>query len=169
MARSNRLAFAALIAVLCLSAGEAFAARALLAELLARPPAAAGQPANQPVMSGIALETCLRQARELDRSGEAIDYEVAAIDRLAAEGTFLQNQINAELPVVGDFDEKWLNEFQRRVTRHEEIAKKFQADFSLYQQRQKDYDAAVAEFGRDCASGFSASDLGAAKARLGIK
>ncbi len=101
-----RSAFLALLAALCLSASEAFAARALLAELLARAPAAAGQPANQPAMSGLALEACLRQARELDRTGEAINYEVAAIDRLAAEGMFLQNQINAELPVLGDFDEK---------------------------------------------------------------
>jgi hypothetical protein len=163
--RPSRLAFAALVAAVVFSAGEAQAARALLTELLARAPAAAGKPA----MSGLALEACVRQARELDRTGEAIDYDVAAIDRLAAEGIFLQNQINAELPVVGDFDEKGLNEFQRRVNRHEEIAKKFQADFPLYQQRQKDYDAAVADFGRNCSGGFSASDLGVAKARLGIK
>ncbi len=55
------------------------------------------------------------------------------------------------------------------MIRHEEIAKKFQADFPLYQQRQKVYDGAIAGFDRDCSNGFSASDLGAAKAKLGIK
>ena len=169
MTRSNRLAIATLIAALSLCAGDALAARVLLAELLARAPAAAGQPANQPVMSSLALEACLRQARELDRTGTAIDSEIAAIDRLAAEGMFLQNQIDAELPMLGGYDEPGLNDFQRRVIRHEELASKFQREFPLYQQRQKDYDAAVAEFDRDCANGFAAGDLSAAKTKLGLK
>jgi len=154
-----------LTVALFFSASEADAARPLLAELLARAPAAAGQPA----MSPLALEACLRQARELDRAGTAIDTEIAAIDRLAAEGMFLQNQIDAELPMLGGYDEPGLNDFQHRLIRHEELAKQFQAEFPLYQQKQKTYDAAVAEFDRDCAQGFAASDLDAAKANLGIK
>jgi hypothetical protein len=165
MTRSNLLALAALPAVLLFGAGETQAARPLLAELLARPPATAGQPA----MSGLAIEACLRRARELDRTGSAIDTEIAAIDRLAAEGMFLQNQINAELPMLGGYDEPGLNDFQRRLIRHEELAKQFQAEFPLYQQKQKAYDAAVAEFDRDCGQGFTAGDLDAAKAKLGIK
>ena len=158
-------AFLSLLVVLAFSAIEADAARPLLAELLARARAAAGQP----VMSPLALEACLRQTRELDRTGSAIDTEIAAIDRLAAEGMFLQNQIDAELPMLGGYDEPGLNDFQHRLIRHEQLAKQFQAEFPLYQQKQKTYDAAVAEFDRDCAQGFAASDLDAAKANLGIK
>jgi hypothetical protein len=163
--RAALIAFAAALAF----ASETHAARPLLAELLARAPVDAGKPANQPIMSPLALEACLRQARELDRTGTAIDTEIAAIDRLAAEGMFLQNQISAELPMLGGYDEPGLNDFQQRMIRHEQLAKQFQAEFPLYQQKQKAYDAAVAEFDRDCAQGFTASDLGAAKARLGIK
>jgi hypothetical protein len=165
MTRSSLLAMAALPAIIFFCADETQAARALLAELLARAPAVAGSPA----MSLLALQACLRQARELDRTGEAIDYEIAAIDREAAEGVFLQNQINAEPPMLGGYDEAGLNDFQRRVIRHEELAKKFQAEFPRYQQRQRTYDAAVAEFDRDCGQGFTAGDLNAAKAKLGIK
>jgi hypothetical protein len=165
MTRSTLLAMAALPAALLFGASEAIAARPLLAELLARAPAAAGKPAISP----LALEACLRQARELDRTGTAIDNEIAAIDRIAAEGVFLQNQINAELPMLGGYDESGLNDFQRRMIRHEELAKKFQADFPLYQEKQKAYDAAVEEFDRDCAQDFAAGDLAAAKAKLGIK
>jgi hypothetical protein len=168
MTRSNRLAIAALIAALNLCAGETFAARVLLAELLARA-TAAGQPANQPLMSSLALEACLRQALDLDGTGEAIDFEVAAIDRLAAEGMFMQRQLDAELPMLGGYDEQALADFQRRVIRHEELASKFQREFPLYQQRQKDYDAAVADFDRDCSNGFAAGDLSAAKTKLGLK
>ena len=146
-------------------AGGARAARTLLADLLARPPAAAGQP----TMSDLALEACLRRARELDRTGVSVDNDVAAIDRLAAEGMFLQHQIDAEMPMLGGYDEKGLNDLQHRLIRHEELAKKFQTAFPLYQQRQKNYDAAVAEFERNCARGFSASDLESVKAKLGIK
>jgi hypothetical protein len=160
-----RLASLTLTVALILSASEANAARPLLAELLARAPVDAGQPA----MTSLALQVCLRLARELDRTGTAIDTEIAAIDRLAAEGMFLQNQINAELPMLGGYDEPGLNDFQHRLIRHEQLAKKFQAEFPLYQQKQKAYDAAVAEFDRDCAQDFTAGDLDAAKAKLGIK
>jgi len=165
MTRSNLLALAALPAALLFGAGETQAARPLLAELLARAPVEADKPA----MSPLALEACLRQARELDHTGTAIDYEIAAIDRLAAEGMFLQNQINAELPMLGGYDEPGLNDFQHRMIRHEELAKKFQAEFLLYRQKQKAYDAAAAEFDRDCGQDFTAGDLSAAKAKLGIK
>ena len=165
MIRSKWRAFAVLIAVFGLSAGESFAARVLVAELLARAPAATGQP----VMSGLALEACLRRAQELDRTGFAIDIDVVAIDRLAAEGTLLQSQIDAELPMLGGYDEKGLNDFQRRVIRHEEVARQFKIDFPAYQKSQKDYDAAVAEFDHDCANGFTGDDRDAVKAGLGIK
>ena len=153
-----RLASLTLTFALILSASEANAARPLLAELLARAPVDAGQPA----MTSLALQVCLRLARELDRTG-------TAIDRLAAEGMFMQNQINAELPMLSGYDEPGLNDFQHRLIRHEQLAKQFQAEFPLYQQKQKVYDAAVAEFDRDCGQGFTAGDLGAAKAKLGIK
>jgi hypothetical protein len=159
------VAIAALPALLVFGTSETHAARPLLAELLARAPVKAGERS----MSPLALETCLRQARELDGTGTAIDYEIAAIDRETAEAMFLENQINAEIPMLGGYDEPGLNAFQKRVTRHEELAKKFKAEFPLYQQKQKAYDAAVTEFDRDCAQGFTAGDLGPAKAKLGIK
>jgi len=162
---NRRAALLVFTATLVLPASEADAARPLLAELLARAPVDAGQPA----MTSLALQACLRLARELDRTGSAIDTEIAAIDRLAAEGMFLQNQINAELPMLGGYDEPGLNDFQHRLIRHEQLAKQFQAEFPFYQQKQKAYDAAVAEFDRDCAQGFTAGDLGAANAKLGIK
>ncbi len=165
MTRSRLMAIAALPALLAFGTGRAHAARPLLAELLARAPIKAGEPAMNP----LALEACLRQASELERTGTAIDYEIAAIDRETAEAMFLQNQINAEIPMLGGYDEPGLNAFQKRVIRHEELAKKFKAEFPLYQQKQKAYDAAVAEFDRDCAQGFHAGDLGAVKAKLGIK
>ena len=160
-----RLASLTLTVALILSANEANAARPLLAELLARAPVEADKPA----MSPLALQACLRLARELDRTGSAIDTEIAAIDRLAAEGMFLQNQIDAELPRLGGYDEPGLNDFQHQLIRHEQLPKQFQAEFPLYQQKQKAYDAAVAEFDRDCAQDFTAGDLDAAKAKLGIK
>lgn len=160
-----RLALVASFAALVLGVSRADAARPLLAELLARAPVDAGKPA----MSTLALEACMLEARELDRTGTAIDYEIAVIDREAAEGMFLQNQINAEMPMVGGCDEAGLKDFQRRVIRHEELAKKFKIEFPRYQQRQKAYDSAVAEFDRECGQGFTAGDLSTVKAKLGIK
>ena len=159
-----RVLMAALIATAICQPGEADAARTLLADLVARPPAQAG---TKP-MSALALEACLRRAQELDREGIAIDYEIASIDREAAEALFLQKQINSELPVLGDFDESALNAFQQRVNRHEELTKKFHAEFPRYEQRQKAYDVAVTEFERYCAGRFSLDDLEAVKLKLGL-
>lgn len=152
-------------ALLAAGAGGAEAARPLLAEMLARAPVAAGEPA----MSALALEACLRQAHELERTGVAIDLEIAAIDREAAEGMFMQRQLEAEMPILRDYDEAGLHDFQRRVIHHEELAKKFQSDFPRYQLRQRAYEEAVAAFERNCALGFRAGDLAAAKAKLGIQ
>ena len=71
--------------------------------------------------------------------------------------------------MLGGYDEPGLNAFQKRLIRHEKLAKKFKAEFPMYQQKKKAYDAAVAEFDRNCGQGFTASDLGAAKAKLGIQ
>ena len=163
--RLGRLASAGLIAALALGAGEAEAARTLLADILARKPASAGEPA----MSRLALEACLRRAQELDRTGIALDYRVAEIDRLTAEGIFLERQLESEMPMLGGYDEAALKDYRTRVVRHEAIAKKFQREFPLYKQEQKDYDVAVAEFEHDCSMQYGAADLAAVKAKLGIK
>lgn len=160
-----RVVIAALIATAFAHPDDANAARTLLADLMARPPAQAGTRS----MSALALEACLRRAQELDREGIAIDYVIAAIDREAAEALLLQKQINAELPVLGDFDEPALNAFQRRVIRHEELTKKFHAEFPRYEQRQKAYDAAVTEFERYCTGRFAPDDLEAVKTKLDLK
>ena len=70
--------------------------------------------------------------------------------------------------MLGDFDEPALNAFQRRVIRHEELTKKFHAEFPRYEQRQKAYDTAVADFERYCAGRFTADDLVATKSKLGL-
>lgn len=145
---------------------DANAARTLLKDFMVRPPAGADEPA----MSVLALEACLRRAQELDRTGTAIDYEIAAIDREAAEALLLQKQLNTELPMVGAYDEPALNEFQRRVVRHEELARKFQMEFPRYQDKQKAYDAEVDEFEHViCASRFRRDDLNAARTKLDLK
>ncbi|HET7167046.1 MAG TPA: hypothetical protein VFI94_18075 [Pseudolabrys sp.] len=145
---------------------DANAARTLLKDFMARPPAGADEPA----ISVLALEACLRRGQELDRTGTAIDYEIAVIDREAAEALLLQKQLNAELPTVQEYDEPALNEFQRRVIRHEELARKFQMEFPLYQNKQKAYDAAVEEFEHViCASRFRRDDLDAARTKLDLK
>jgi hypothetical protein len=141
------------------------AARPLLAELLARPPATEGVPA----MSALALEACLTRARALDGEGDALDAAVVAIDRLAAEDLFLKNRIRAEIGAVDGYDEAGLKAFQQRVIRQSEVTKAFEAELPLYRQKQKAYDAAVAVFDRDCAQPFTARDLAAVKAKLGIK
>jgi hypothetical protein len=152
--------------VLVFCAIDANAARTLLKDFMARPPAGADEPA----ISVLALEACLRRAQELDRTGTAIDYEIAAIDREAAEALLLQKQLNTELPTVGDYDEPALHEFQRRVIRHEELSRKFQMEFPLYQNKQKAYDAEVDEFEHvTCATRFRRDDLNAARTKLDLK
>ena len=162
---AGRVLISALFALIFGHPDNALAARTLLADLMARPPVQAGGKA----MSALALEACMRQAQELDREGTAIDYEIAAIDREAAEALFLQKQINAELEVLGGYDEAALNDFQRRVIRHEELTKKFHTEFPRYEARQKAYDVAVAEFESYCAGRFTPADLEAVKAKFGLK
>lgn len=155
-----------IIALLVIAPGtSANAARALFADLMARAPADAGAPA----MSALRLEACLHRARELDTAGIAIDHEIAAIDREVAEGVFLQKQLDAELPILGDYDEKALEDFQRRVIRHDELAKKFKVEFPLYQEKHKAYEAALVEFERDCAGPFHRCDLETIKSKLDLK
>jgi hypothetical protein len=151
--------------VFLLGAIDANAARTLLKDLMARPPASSDDLA----MSALALEACVRRAQELDRAGTVMDYEGAASDREAAEALLLQKQLNAELPMVGTYDEAARNEFQRRVVRHEELARKFQAEFSLYQNKQQAYDAAVDEFEHICANRFRRGDLDAIRIKLDLK
>ena len=155
------------LATLVLASGviDAHAARTLLADFLKRP----SLKSDEPTMSALALEACMRRAQELDRTGTAIDYEIAAIDREAAEALLLQRQLNTDLPLVGSYDEFALQEFQRRAVRHEELAKKFQAEFPLYQQKQKAYDEAVEEFERICARPFQQDDLEAVKRKLDLR
>ena len=144
---------------------DAHAARTLLADFLKRP----ALKSDEPTMSAFALEACVRRAQELDRTGTAIDYEIAAIDREAAEALLLQKQLNTDLPFVGGYDEPALQEFQHRAVRHEELAKKFQAEFPLYQQKQKAYDEAVEEFEHICKRSFQRDDLEAVKRKLDLK
>lgn len=141
----------------------ALAARPLLAELLGRAPVPAGG------MSALALEACIIRARELEKAGLALDNEVAAMDRLAAEDRLLKNRINAEIGAVNDYDEAGIKAFQERVIRQSELNRTFEAAFALYRQNQNVYDTALNDFDRNCARPFTAADLAAVKAKLGIK
>ena len=166
MARSMGRYFMAALLVIALGPTGADAARTLLSDLIARAPAEAGQ---KETMSALALEACIHRARELDTIGVAIDYQIAAIDRDVAEGIFLQNQLNAELSTLNDYSEKDMENLQRRVIRHEDLARKFQSEFPDYQQKQRAYEAAVAEFERNCAGRFSGDDLKTIKRKLDVK
>jgi hypothetical protein len=144
----------------------ATAAPTVLKDFMARPPAKT----DEPVISALALEACIRRAQELDRAGIAIDLEIAAIDREAAEVLLLQKQLNAELPKIGAFDETALNEFQRRVVRHDELTRKFQTEFPRYQDKQRAYDAEVDEFEHViCAGRFRRNDLDAVRGKFDLK
>jgi hypothetical protein len=160
-----RRVFLAMLFALAFGTIDANAARTLLADLIARPAASLAEP----TMSALALEACVRRARELDTTGRALDYEIAAIDREAAEASMLENQLNAELPMLGSYDEPALNKFQGRVIRHEELAKKFQTEFPLYQNKQKAYEASVDEFEHICASRFRRGDLEAIRTKFDLK
>jgi len=152
--------------VLAFGAIDANAAPTVLKDFMARPPAKT----DEPVMSALALEACVHRAQELDRAGIDIDLEIAAIDREAAEALLLQKQLNTELPMIGAYDEAALNEFQRRVIRHEELARKFQMEFPRYQSKQKAYDAEVDEFEHElCARRFRLNDLDAVRSKLDLR
>src|SRR5215475_13132950 len=152
--------------VVALAAVDATAAPTVLKDFMARPPAKT----DEAVMSALALEACVQRAQELDRAGIAIDLEIAAIDREAAEALLLQKQLNAELPMIGAYNETALNEFQRRVVRHEQLTKKFQIEFPRYQDKQKAYDAEVDEFEHVvCAGRFRGNDLDAVRAKFDLK
>jgi hypothetical protein len=152
--------------VLAFGAINANAAPTVLKDFMARPPAKT----DEPVMSALALEACIHRAQELDRAGIAIDLEIAAIDREAAEALLLQKQLNAELPMIGAYDESALNEFQRRVVRHQELTRKFHMEFPRYQDNQKAYDADVDEFEHViCAGRFRRNDLDAVRAKFNLK
>ena len=152
--------------VLAFGAINANAAPTVLKDFVARPPAKT----DEPVMSALALEACIHRAQELDRAGVAIDLEIAAIDREAAEALLLQKQLNTELPMIGSYDETALNEFQRRVVRHEELTRKFQMAFPRYQDKQRAYDADVDEFEHViCAGRFGTNDLDAVRAKFDLK
>lgn len=161
----GRWFFVTALLAAALGSNEVKAARTLLADLVSREPAQTGGE----TMSALALEACARRAQKLDKIGVAIDYEIAAIDREVAEGVFLQNQLNAELPSLGDYDERALQDFQRRVIRHEALAEKFQSEFPLYQAKQRAYEAAVNEFEHNCAGRFGRDDLETVKHRLDLR
>ncbi len=121
----GRLASIGLIAAIVLSAGNtAYAARTLLADFLKRKPAGAGELA----MSRLKLEARLLRVQEADRTGVALDYQVAEIDRLAAEGVFLERQLESEMGALGGYDEAALKDYQARRPLLSD-SEKFQSNF----------------------------------------
>ena len=166
MNRRLRLAKLAATALLIFGGIKANAARSLLTELTARPPAAAGAHA---ALTADKLEACLRAARTLDTSGQALDAEISAIEQITAESMFLQFVINSQFATLNGADKTAVAEFEQRTRRHEELARKFKTDYPVYQQHKRDYDGKVAAFERDCAGDFDGRDLEAVKTKLQIK
>lgn len=161
-----RLALLAAVAALVLGAGEANAARTLLADLMARPPAAEGA---KPALTPGKLEACLREARDLDKTGIGLDAEISAIEQTSAEAMFLQHLINMQFARLNGADKAAIAEFEQRTHRHEELTQKFKAAYPLYQAHQADYDTKVAAFENTCAGSFSARDLETVKTKLQTK
>jgi hypothetical protein len=166
MNRRLRLAKLAATALLIFGGIKAHAARSLLTELTTRPPAAASAKA---ALTGDKLEACLRAARTLDTSGQALDVEISAIEQITAESMFLQFVINSQFATLNGADKAAVAEFEQRTRRHDELARKFKADYPTYQQHKSDYDGKVAAFERDCAGDFDRRDLEAVKTKLQIK
>lgn len=161
-----RLTGLALATALVFGAGSAHAARGLLAGLLARAPAAPGAAVS---LGAGKLEGCLRTARDLDKTGAALDDAMSDVQRTAAEAMFLQYQNNAQLPALDSAGEQAKTDLGLRVARHDELSQKMKSQYAAYQKRQTDYEVAVAAFERDCAGTFSRADLDAAKLKLQIK
>lgn len=166
MKRIFRLLPFASAVVLALCVSEARAARALLAELLARAPAAEGA---RTTLTQDKLEACLREARDLDRAGVALDSEISAIEQLTAEAMFLQHIINMQIATLNGADEAAVAEFDRRTRRHEELSEKFKDDYPAYQKHQAEHDSRIAAFEQTCTGNFTAADLETAKAKLQVK
>jgi hypothetical protein len=166
MTASTRSAWLAVIAALALCAGEARAARTLLADLLARPAASDDTKAT---LTPQRLAACMRQARELDKIGLALDGEISEIERITAEAMFLQFAINAQFPRLEGDDKEAVAEFDQRTRRHAELSGKFQTDYPVYRKRKANYDEAVSGFEQNCAGSFRGQDLDVVKTKLQLK
>lgn len=149
--------------LLATSPGEA--ARTLLAELLARTPAAPGTAA----LSAEALRICMTRARDLDGMGVTLDGGTAAVERMAMEDRLLKNRIAQEIAGVNEYTYAELIEFQKRVVHQSEFSHKLEREVSALRERQASYETDVAAFERDCALPFTAADRAAASEQLGIK
>lgn len=156
---------AAITTLLVLAVGPAMAEGTLLAGFLERSPVAP----NQPAMSALALEACLKLAASLDSIGAKVASGGARIAKLTAERFALQDQINAELDQLSHYDAREMAAFQRRVTRNDDVERELRSGRPAHENEAKAYAGAVAGFERNCAGSFRAGDLTAAKAKLGLK
>ena len=166
MTASPRLAGLALTAALVFGAGDAHAARALLHELMVRVPAAESA---KPALPADKLEACMRTARDLDKTGVALDEQISEVERVTAEAMFLQYQLNMKFPRLDGGDENAMADFSAQSARHDALSRQFKEKYEAYQARDKSYQTAVAAFERDCAGNFTRADLDAAKTKLQIK
>ncbi|MGB7258700.1 MAG: hypothetical protein ACRECC_01460 [Pseudolabrys sp.] len=160
------LTWLALAAALTFGAGDAEAARGLLPQLLARAPATGG---GKAALAADKLEACLRRARDLDKTGVALDEQMSDVQRTTAEAMFLQYQNNMQLPSLDSADDQAKTDLGLRMARHDELSQQLKSQYAAYQKRQSEYEIAVAAFERDCAGNFTRADLDAAKSKLQIK
>jgi hypothetical protein len=154
----------ALFALLGLVSGEARALHTSLAQFLARAPVE-----TNASLSAEQVEVCMKQARELDRTGNELDMQMEAIQTASGQAMFLQYLNRAQLPRLDDADEDTRNEYTQRVGQHDALRRKLDVDIPAYERRSANYQAGVKTLDRECAGTFTARDRDSAKAKLGIQ
>jgi|SRR6185312_7346672 len=152
-----------LLAAFVLAAGEAQALHTSLAQFLAR------APAENASLSAEQVEGCMKQARDLDRTGNELDMQMEAIQTASGQAMFLQYLNRAQLPRLDDADDDTRSEFAQRTVQHDALRRKLDADIPLFEKRSANYEAGVKTLERECAGTFTARDRDAAKAKLGIQ
>jgi len=153
-----------LLAAFVLAAGEAQALHTSLAQFLARVPVEVNAS-----LSAEQVEGCMKQARDLDRTGNELDMQMEAIQTASGQAMFLQYLNRAQLPRLDDADDDTRSEFAQRTVQHDALRRKLDADIPLFEKRSANYEAGVKTLERECAGTFTARDRDAAKAKLGIQ
>ena len=153
-----------LFAVVVLASGDARALHTSLAQFLARAPVE-----TNASLSAEQVESCMKQARDLDRTGNELDMQMEAIQTASGQAMFLQYLNRAQLPRLDDADEDTRGEFAQRTVQHDALRRKLDADIPAYERRAASYEADVKTLDRECTGTFTARDRDAAKAKLGIQ
>jgi hypothetical protein len=156
---------AALIAVLAIAptADAAWVSQNLLRGLLARAPIAADR---QPTLDATQLESCIRTARELDRSATSLDNQMIVIQDTTSRVAFSHRLDGPQLPKPGYTEKEMRAEFDQRMAELAAMQQTLDRDSDAYRRQLTAYNSGLANFEHDCAGTFRKQDLDAVKARL---